>query len=215
MNKGPGGKQSVMRPTTFIDINGQRIKQEMVFEEDYPISDMRGKPKGIKKVLEERGLWKEVLNLDCTKCKKKEDSGRIDCCLRKIMASQPDFVAQKSAIVELIKGAGHICIFYPKFHCELNFIERYWGAAKRYTRDHCDYTWTGLQETVPRALDSVDVITIRKFACTSWRYMELYREGLTGKLAEYACKKFKSHRRVLQNELELFVQENREMDCVQ
>ncbi|CAG8503577.1 10811_t:CDS:2, partial [Scutellospora calospora] len=123
INKGPGGKQN----------------QEMVFKEDYPDPNMRGKPKGIKKVLEKRRLWKKGLNLDCEKCKKKKDSGRIDCYLRKIMASQPDFVTQKSAIVELIE-------------------------AKRYARDHCDYTWTGLQETVLQALDSVDVITIRKFA---------------------------------------------------
>ncbi|CAG8652896.1 7579_t:CDS:2, partial [Scutellospora calospora] len=172
MNKGPGGKQNIMYPTTFIDINGRRKEQKMVFEEDYPDPNMRGKPKGIKKVLEERGLWKEGLNLDCEKCKKKEDSGRIDCCLRKIMASQPDFVTQKSAIVELIEGA----------------------------------------ETVPQTLDSVNVITIRKFARKSWRYMELYCEGLTGKLAEYACKNFKFHRRVPQNELDLFVQENKEID---
>ena len=165
-------------------------------------------------MLEERGLFKEGLNLDCLMCKKKNDSGRTDCCLRKIMASQPDFVAQKSAVVELIEGAGHICIFYPKFHCELNFIEMYWGAAKRYARNYCDYTWTGLQETVPQALDLVDVVTIRKFAQKSWRYIELYREGLTGKLAEYTCKKFKSHRRIPQSELVSFIQENREMSCV-
>ena len=36
--------------------------------------------------------------------------------------------------------------------------------------------------------------------------------GLTGKLAEYTCKKFKSHRRVPENELALFVQENKEID---
>ena len=130
MNKGPGGKQSIMRPTTFIDANGRQREQTMIFEEDYFDPDLRGKPKGIKKVLEERGLFKEGLNLDCLACKKKNDSGRTDCCLRKIMASQPDFVAQKSAVVELIEDAGHICIFYPKFHCELNFIEMHWGRLR-------------------------------------------------------------------------------------
>ena len=87
------------------------------------------------------------MNLECSMYKKKE-SLRIDCCARKILASQPNFVAQKSAIIELIENAGHLCIFYPKFHCELNFIEMYWGVTKHYTRNHCDYTWEGLQETV-------------------------------------------------------------------
>ncbi|CAG8481860.1 8005_t:CDS:2 [Cetraspora pellucida] len=95
------------------------------------------------------------------------------------MASQPDFIVQKLAIVELIEGA-----------------------------DNCNYTWAGLQQTVPYILDSVDIITIRKFAQKLWRYMELYHEGLTGKLAEYVCKKFKSHRRIPKNELALFIQEN-------
>ncbi|CAG8782555.1 2926_t:CDS:2, partial [Cetraspora pellucida] len=37
------------------------------------------------------------------------------------------------------------------------------------------------------------------------------KKGLMGKLAEYVCKKFKSHRRVPENELASFVQENREV----
>jgi hypothetical protein len=31
---------------------------------------------------------------------------------------------------ELMTLRGHICDFYPKYHCELNFIEQYWGTAK-------------------------------------------------------------------------------------
>ncbi len=197
-----------MRSTTFIGVDGQPTTQQMTFTEDYPDPALRGKPKGIKRILQERDLWKKELVLDCQMCKNKElaeGPPRVDCCARRIMASQSDFIAQKSAIVELIENAGHLCVFYPKFHCELNFIEMYWGAAKHYTRNHCDYTWAGLQETIPRALDSVNIVTIRKFARKSWRYMQLYREGLMGKLAEYACKKFRSHRRIPQKELDEFM----------
>src|ERR1043165_5444253 len=103
---------------------------------------------------------------------------------------------KKCALQELIEVAGHVCIFYPKFHCELNFIERYWGASKRYARENCDYSWSGLQRIVPISLESVDLITIRKFARHAWRYMDLYKKGITGKLAEYGVKKYKSHRRI-------------------
>jgi hypothetical protein len=46
-----------------------------------------------------------------------------------------------------------------QFHCELNWIERMWGAAKAYARTHCLYTIPGLRETVPLALsqDLTDV----------------------------------------------------------
>ena len=86
--------------------------------------------------------------------------------------------------------------FCQNFTVKLNFIERYWGAAKRYARNNCNYTWSGLQETVPCALDSVDLITIRRFARKTWRYMDLYRHGITGKLAENAAKKYILHRRI-------------------
>jgi transposase len=48
------------------------------------------------------------------------------------MDLQPDFKEQKSLVHETIEAAGHLCIMLPKYHCELNFIELFWGAMKRY-----------------------------------------------------------------------------------
>ena len=53
----------------------------------------------------------------------------------------------------------NICLFLPKFHCELNWIERYWGAANKYARNHCSYTLAGLRAIIPLALSqSLDEI---------------------------------------------------------
>ena len=47
--------------------------------------------------------------------------------------------------------------------------------------------------------DSVNLITIRKFARKAWRYMDIRELGKIGKLAEYAVKKYKSHRHIPDN----------------
>jgi hypothetical protein len=202
MNKGPGGKQPKMRKTFWGPNN---VEQLLVWPDDHPDPKLRGQPKGIEQVLRERGLWKKM-NLKCKLCMAKEkDDSRVDCCAVRVMSLQPDFLAQKPGLVEVIENAGHLCIFLPKFHCELNYIEMYWGAVKRFTREHCNYSWDELPDMVDLALDTVSLETIRRFARKSFRYMNLYRANVTGKLAEYACKKFKSHRRVPQDKLEHFL----------
>jgi hypothetical protein len=82
----------------------------------------------MKAVLEEHGLWKTGLLIECKTC----DPMAMHCCAKHILDLQPDFVAQISLIQEVIMMAGHLCIFLPKFHCELNFIEFFWGAVKKY-----------------------------------------------------------------------------------
>jgi hypothetical protein len=112
------------------------------------------------------------------------------------LSQQPVFKAQRGWIQEAIEARGHKTLFYPKFYCGLNYIEYFWAAVKLFTRENCDYSFKGLREVVPRALDSVDLVTIRRFARRAQRYMDAYRKGLTQAQAEFAVKKYHSHHRI-------------------
>ena len=116
-----------------------------------------------------------------------------------------DFNNEKSALHKLLEVKGHKVIFLPKFHCELNGIERVWGPAKRHTRAHCDYKFESLRSIVPAALDSIPVETIRAYIQKSRNYMFSYLKGtMPGREMEKEVQKFgkeyKSHRRVGQND---------------
>lgn len=103
---------------------------------------------------------------------------------------------QKTAIAMEVEKNDHIVELYPKYHCECNFIERYWGAAKRVARQQCDYSFKSLCERVPRILDEVPLRQIRRFSRKAWRYIKSYADGLDAADAERAQKQFKSHRRL-------------------
>jgi len=45
------------------------------------------------------------------------------CCTRQCLRLEQDFQAQEGSLKEAIEARGHLIPFYPKFHCELNFIE--------------------------------------------------------------------------------------------
>jgi hypothetical protein len=62
MNLNPGGKQPVMRNTIY---NGK--VQQMVLSNDYPDEKLHGKPKGMRIILQERGLWRPNLKASCNK----------------------------------------------------------------------------------------------------------------------------------------------------
>ena len=210
MNLNPGGKQAKLRDTFFSPNN---IPQSMTFPDDFPglmrkkikgvetTIPMAGLAKGIKQVLMERGLWQPGLKHICKLCDSKNkdselryDMTRVTCCAQRILETQQDFRDHLSSVEEAIKSAGHLSIFLPKFHPELNFIEMFWGAAKRFARDHCDYSIVALRETVPKALNSVTLAVIRRFARKTQQYMDLYRRGADGPFAEFVARRYKSHR---------------------
>ena len=74
---------------------------------------------------------------------------------------------------------GQLVIFYPKFHCELNFIEKYWCGSKWNARENCLYTFTGLRETVPEAFNSVSPATIHRHYLHCMRTIDACATGVT------------------------------------
>lgn len=180
MNVRPGGKQRKMHSTRIPDSNPhphlRGKEQSMVFDENLPPNhkyyNHRGQARGMRVVLEERGLWdllkavngSKDLPGDCKECqmtqkakqkRAEEDASRMagqdepeetdddldaryipaatgaHCCMRKVISEQDDFLNEKPLLQIIIEQAGHKCYFLPKFHCELNPIEMYWGWVKK------------------------------------------------------------------------------------
>jgi len=195
MNVNPGGKQARMRNGWFMQ-DEVKISQNMLFPPDHP--DRANEPKGIKVILMERGLYQSHLR---GKCPSRCEPDAAACCNKRILELQPDFQDQKSLVQETIEEAGHLCIFLPKFHCELNFIEFFWGKVKKDLHDNCDGTFETLKKNLPLALRSVQLSTIRLWEHRIHRWMDAYRDGLGTKAAqeqvrEFSSKRYKSHRRV-------------------
>ena len=118
---------------------------------------MPGWFKGMEQIIQEHGLWPETgLSAECSVFKCPE--GQTNCCCRRLLFNQNDFISQKSQLEESIERCGHICDFYPKYHCELNFIKQYWGAAKLgfHSAGHAS-TMSQLEKTVKKCLDDVEL----------------------------------------------------------
>jgi hypothetical protein len=135
--------------------------QSFYFPDNHPTKP--GWFKGMEEIIKERNLWPTSgLNAQCDgfKC----EPGRTNCCCRRLLFTQPDFVAQKSCLEEYVISRGHLCDFYPKFHCELNFIEMYWGAAKyKYRITARTNNIDEMEKNMTACLDAVPLLTIRRY----------------------------------------------------
>ncbi|KAJ8593735.1 hypothetical protein M405DRAFT_730919 [Rhizopogon salebrosus TDB-379] len=150
--------------------------------------------KGMGVILEERGYEGALkIRAECPKfqCEK----GAARCCCRRMLYNEPDFIGVKSLLEIACEARGFRAIFFPKFHCELNFIEQCWGYSKRTYREFpATSKEADLERNVLQALDSVPLLTIRRFSTRSLRFMDAYRKGLDGKQAAWASKKYRGHR---------------------
>lgn len=85
---------------------------------------------------------------DCLHCSTKQNGPGSNpeggCWARRVLEVEWDFRDQKGRLQEEVE--------YPKFHHELNFVERYWCRAKRFARDNCEYDFEALEAAVPECL---------------------------------------------------------------
>ena len=117
--------------------------------------------------------------------------------MRVVLQNHDDFRTEKTVVEHFLEDRGHRVYFLPKFHCELNAIERVWAQAKRYSQAYTNFTLARLRQLIDPALDSVTVDMIRKYVRKARDYERAYREDhKAGKDVESAVKVYKSHRRV-------------------
>ena len=116
MNKSNGGKQRLQRDTIIPDTNPDAQCRGQC----QSMTTASGEAKGLQQTLEERGFNVSKLRAKCSPVCPFEST---NCCMAQLLSQQDDFVNQESMLESFIKAEGHLCLFLPKFHCELNPIE--------------------------------------------------------------------------------------------
>ena len=152
-----------------------------------------GKPKGLKQILWERGLYVEGMKChqtDTENMKKVMDGKEglpehLD--MKRVLAKQPDFLAEKCAIQQLIEDRGHIFLKSPVCHPELagHGIEYCWGYASTIFRRINDGTASNFESNVANSLSAEHLTLERvwKYARRTRDYMRMYQK-LSQKLVD-------------------------------
>ncbi len=123
-----------------------------------------------------------------------EAGERHRCCVVRVLSELKAFREELNMVEKLFKAHGHLCIFLPKYHPELNAIERYWGYIKHLLRLHCEYSLRHMLQILPGALSSVPARFIRAWSRVAWLYIEAYDEGLVDYLKYRDLKEWGKHR---------------------
>jgi hypothetical protein len=103
MNKSDGGKQRIQHDTVIPESNTVAEHQGKAQKMTLP----DGRPKGLERVLTERGL--DVCNMRA-KCAPVCPFENTNCCMARLLSKQDDFINQESMLESLIKQAGHECV---------------------------------------------------------------------------------------------------------
>ena len=146
-------------------------EQEFYFPNSHP---QGGLFKGIEIILKDRGytgcIGTKGKLAECAKFKC--PPGAADCCCRRILFNEPDFVNVPFLLQLECNARGYDVIFLPKFHPELNPIKQCWGSSKRTYRKYPALSKEAdLERNVVDALESVPLLSIRRFCTRSRQFM--------------------------------------------
>ena len=76
-----------------------------------------GTVKGLRTILRESGITTERMLADD---------------MRVVLPNHEDFITERTILEHYLYDKGQKAFFLPKFHCELNTLERVWAQAKVY-----------------------------------------------------------------------------------
>ncbi|THU98763.1 hypothetical protein K435DRAFT_660226 [Dendrothele bispora CBS 962.96] len=226
MLKGPSGNFFVEvterdadgKPVYRSDGKLKKVKKEMgpgklPNGQDQPLyfpkgHKKEGQFKGMEVILQERGINTTGKKAECNKNFRCPPTA-TDCCLRRILYNQPDFVEVESILETTCKERGVQVVFLPKFHCELNPIEQCWGYAKRVYRFYPESSKEDdLRRNALESLDQVPLLSIRRFTTRTHRFMDAYARGLNGRQAAWATRKYRGHRVLPTNIMQELLEES-------
>jgi transposase len=136
--------------------------QDLYFPDNHPHHP--GKFKGMKQILEKRGMHQyAALQTECPSFKSTDPGEKSKCCCRRVVFNLPDFAETKSLLEEECEIDGVEVLFLPKFHCELNPIEMVWGYAKRLYRLKPESSREDvLEKNTMESLDGVPLLLMRR-----------------------------------------------------
>ena len=145
-----------MKEATFPDGS----PQSLYFDDNH--SQYPGYFKGMTQILRERGYT--TPERICAECKGfKCSSGAVNCCQRRKLFNQADFVNVPSLVESHCQDRGYSVLFLPKFHPELNLIEMCWGFAKRLYRElPPSLHWQDIEKNAIWSLNQIPLVTIRR-----------------------------------------------------
>ena len=123
------------------------------------------KPKGLKQILWERGLWNPTLHKNQ---------------MQMILSSLPDFQQEKIGIRKLLESRGHILIVSPKCHPKLagSGIEYAWGIAEINFKNISNKCPQNIKQHVANVLspDKLPLSSIWKYERKARDYIRLYEK---------------------------------------
>jgi hypothetical protein len=115
---------------------------------------------------------------------------------RAALKACPEFAEVKNGIQVIWERRGRRMVLLPKFHPELNPIERCWSWIRWWVNQRNDGTVITLSSNLQRAWRNMDALSISKYWRKARDYAAAYRDGVKSGLIEKVLKERKRHRGV-------------------